>query len=43
MQKEDEGLRECLAQCRLLAFDVDGTLTDSIKPLTRMPLKALLA
>ena len=31
MQKEDEGLRECLAQCRLLAFDVDGTLTDSIK------------
>ena len=29
MQKT-EGLVECLHSCRLLAFDVDGTLTDSI-------------
>lgn len=31
MLKADQGLKECLAQCRLLAFDVDGTLTDSIQ------------
>lgn len=29
--KQDDGLAQCLAHCRLLAFDVDGTLTDSIK------------
>ena len=29
--QRDEGLRECLAQCKVLAFDVDGTLTDSIE------------
>lgn len=26
----DEGLRECLKEIKLLAFDVDGTVTDSI-------------
>ena len=29
--QRDEGLRECLAQCKVIAFDVDGTLTDSIE------------
>ncbi len=31
MQIADEGLKECLAQCQVVAFDVDGTLTDSIE------------
>lgn len=28
--QQDQGLKEALHQCKVLAFDVDGTLTDSI-------------
>ena len=28
--RADNGLKECLEQCQMLVFDVDGTLTDSI-------------
>lgn len=28
---QDTGLREVLAECKVIAFDVDGTLTDSIE------------
>ncbi len=28
--KADDGLRECLQEVKLLAFDIDGTVTDSI-------------
>lgn len=31
MPLRDEGLRQCLSQCKVIAFDVDGTLTDSIE------------